>query len=174
MGSAKPLKSFLYLFGYDGGEGPSKIGYTHDVDNRLEQIMAQSRRKLILTGSWPVGTRIALAAERYVHWKLRAKHFKGEWFNVSYEEMQAAVAEALAHPLDPHELVPSLEKRGKPIRYGEHIPNTFVAGTKDRMDAVLGPDEARNDLVREAVERELQRREALATLNPPSPSKEEG
>jgi hypothetical protein len=42
----------------------------------------------------------------------------------------------------------------------EKMPARFPAGTMTRMDAVLAPDgETRTDLLREAVERELRRRE---------------
>jgi metal-responsive CopG/Arc/MetJ family transcriptional regulator len=41
----------------------------------------------------------------------------------------------------------------------EQIPARLPEGTLDRMDAVLGEGEKRSDLIREAVERELKRRE---------------
>ncbi len=41
----------------------------------------------------------------------------------------------------------------------EQIPARFPEGTMKRMDAVLGEKEKRVDLIREAVERELKRRE---------------
>jgi hypothetical protein len=39
----------------------------------------------------------------------------------------------------------------------------FLAGTFARIEVVLGEDEDRTDFVREAVERELQRRERRGT-----------
>jgi hypothetical protein len=39
----------------------------------------------------------------------------------------------------------------------------FAAGTFARIEVVLGEDEDRTDFVREAVERELQRRERRGT-----------
>lgn len=44
----------------------------------------------------------------------------------------------------------------------EQMPARFPEGTLARMDAVLKPKEKRSDLIREAVERELDRREAEA------------
>jgi metal-responsive CopG/Arc/MetJ family transcriptional regulator len=44
----------------------------------------------------------------------------------------------------------------------EQMPARFPEGTLARMDAVLMPKEKRSDLIREAVERELERREAEA------------
>lgn len=41
----------------------------------------------------------------------------------------------------------------------EQTPARFVAGTLARIDAVLDEKEKRSDLIREAVERELARRE---------------
>lgn len=41
----------------------------------------------------------------------------------------------------------------------EQMPARFPAGTLARMDAVLGEKEKRSDLIREAVEAELKRRE---------------
>lgn len=43
----------------------------------------------------------------------------------------------------------------------EQMPARFPEGTLARMDAVLQPKEKRADLVREAVEREIARRELV-------------
>lgn len=51
---------------------------------------------------------------------------------------------------------------GRPQINGEQMPARFAAGTLDRMDAVLGDKEKRSDFLREAVERELSRRERKA------------
>ena len=42
---------------------------------------------------------------------------------------------------------------------GEATPARFPAGTLARIDALLGDREKRSDFIREAVERELGRRE---------------
>lgn len=41
----------------------------------------------------------------------------------------------------------------------EQTPARFPAGTLERIDAVLGEGEKRSDLIRQAVEREIKRRE---------------
>ncbi len=48
---------------------------------------------------------------------------------------------------------------GRKKLWAEDMQARFPAGTFDRIDAVLEDDEDRTDLVREAVERELKRRE---------------
>ncbi len=50
----------------------------------------------------------------------------------------------------------------RPKKFVEDMVARFLAGTFARMDAVRG-DEDRADLVRDAVERELRRRERLST-----------
>jgi hypothetical protein len=48
---------------------------------------------------------------------------------------------------------------GRPRRWAEDMQARFPEGTFDRIQAVLKDDEDRTDFVREAVERELRRRE---------------
>lgn len=45
----------------------------------------------------------------------------------------------------------------------EQTPGRFRAGTLARIDAVLTDKEKRSDFIREAVERELERRESVDT-----------
>lgn len=45
----------------------------------------------------------------------------------------------------------------------EQTPARFPEGTLERIDAVLEDGEKRSDLIREAVDRELKRRERKAT-----------
>lgn len=45
----------------------------------------------------------------------------------------------------------------------EQMPARFPEGTLARIDAVLGDGEKRSDLIREAVEREIKRRERKST-----------
>lgn len=48
---------------------------------------------------------------------------------------------------------------GRPKINEEQTPGRFRAGTLARIDAVLTEKEKRSDFIREAVERELERRE---------------
>lgn len=51
---------------------------------------------------------------------------------------------------------------GRPRINGEQTPARFADGTLARIDAVLGDGEKRSDFIREAVERELERRKGAA------------
>lgn len=44
----------------------------------------------------------------------------------------------------------------------EQTPARFPEGTLDRIDACLSENERRSDFIRDAVDRELERREAAA------------
>lgn len=57
----------------------------------------------------------------------------------------------------------------RPKKFVEDMVARFLAGTFARMDAVRG-DEDRADLVRDAVERELRRRERLSTKPSTNPA----
>jgi hypothetical protein len=50
-------------------------------------------------------------------------------------------------------------RMGRKLRWPERIMAKFAAGTLDRIAVVLAKGEVRLDFVREAVERELKRRE---------------
>jgi len=52
---------------------------------------------------------------------------------------------------------------GRKKRWAEDMQARFPEGTFDRIEAVLGEDEDRTDFIREAVEREMKRRERLST-----------
>lgn len=52
--------------------------------------------------------------------------------------------------------------RGRPQINHEQTPARFPEGTLARIDAALFEDEGRADFIREAVERELKRRERAA------------
>lgn len=57
------------------------------------------------------------------------------------------------------EISPSIRRVARPKKFTEEMLARFVADTFARIAAVLRPDEDRADFVREAVERELKRRE---------------
>jgi hypothetical protein len=54
---------------------------------------------------------------------------------------------------------------GRKKKWTERTDARFPEGTIARIDAVLRPKEARTDLIHEAVEKELDRRESKGTKN---------
>lgn len=167
MASADTHTAYIYLMGVRDG-GPSKIGYTNVPAKRLKQLEAYYKAKgqFIMLGEWPVGARKALNIERYIHWLFRDRHFRGEWFNVSLDEVEAAVQKALASPVQCMDEIPPLDMRGREPSFPEHMALGFPAGTVERIDAARGEDETRVGLIRKATLAELDRRES----SKPSPA----
>lgn len=156
--AAKAQTAFLYVIGTP--DGPVKIGHSLSPKQRLDAFRREGR-EVILTGTWPVGARIALAVERYVHWQLREHHIRSEWFNVPRPKVLAAIRKALNHvdQIDGSNPIPALDAHGTKPKFAEHMRLGFEAGTTALIDAALQQDETRAAFIREAVERELKRRE---------------
>ena len=160
MTADTPMKgvSYLYVFSIPGG--PSKIGRSMAVDRRKKDIEREKGCEVFVAGSWAIGQKIAMTAENYIHWKLRDKHIAHEWFSIDSEEACNAVEEALSLEFDPRYIVPSISLVEKQIRYGWFYQVKFPDQTKERIAGVISQPETHSDFIREAVERELERREA--------------
>ncbi len=157
----KPQISFLYTMGIEGG--PTKIGRSAFPLRRAGQVQRSEADPVTITGTWPIKASIAPAAERYVHFLLRTRHFRGEWFDVTQAEAEAAIRTALdARGYDPRHLVPSIRPPGRPKVYAQSMQARFPEGTFARIAAMLHGPEDRTDFVRAAVERELAARERAA------------
>ncbi len=66
----------------------------------------------------------------------------------------------------------SRSRMGRKMRYPDKIIAPLPAGSLKRIEAVLAEDEDKTDLLREAVERELKRREQSPSRKPSPPSSE--
>ena len=145
---------YLYVIGPE--VGPVKVGRSMQPLARLKQLEGKACMRLFLTGQWPIGQAIGLAAERYAHWLLRDKSVKGEWFDVSRDEAVAAVERAITLDHYPHHAMPSLDT------HSSEIPNGIYHRTKLARDVHARMHEASEGhhaaFIREAVERELEPR----------------
>lgn len=149
------LEVYLYVIGPE--IGPVKVGRSMQPTERVKQLEAQAGVKLFLTGQWPVGQAIGLAAERYAHWLLRDKSVGAEWFDVSREEAAAAVVKAVTLDHYPHYAMPALDERSSEIRNGVYVRTKLARDLHDRMHEASGGHHAA--FIRLAVEAELARRE---------------
>ncbi|MFG1302126.1 GIY-YIG nuclease family protein [Xanthobacter sp. V3C-3] len=161
MTDLSKLNAYLYVCGYEGG--PFKIGYAYNPDKRMKDHVRDGHAAIFMVGKWPAGAAIVQAAERYVHWILRDKHLQKEWFNVTQEEAEAAVRQALspgalkAH--DEFSMIPPVTGRDKNLGHKEWARTNFAAGTLIRIKSVIANGETQSDFMRAAVEAELKRRE---------------
>lgn len=145
----------VYLYVVGPSVGPVKIGRSMCPPKRLKQLEGKTGMKLHLTGQWPIGQAIALGAERYAHHLLRDKHVAGEWFDVSAAEASAAVAIAVATDHVANYAMPALEDASRID--GVYARTKFPRDMYDRLNRVSGGHHA--SFIRDAVERELERRE---------------
>lgn len=152
--------AYLYVLGIPGG--PYKIGYSYSPEDRVRAMIRAGHKGAFLCGQWPMETRVVQAAERYVHWLLRDRRLKNEWFNVTRGEAEDAVRKALEpEALNALDVIPSGTLPDKRSGYGEgdYVRTKFAVGTRERIRAALRPGEYPADLHRAAVEAELRRRE---------------
>ncbi len=87
-----PAEAYVYVIG--GRDSPQKIGKAIDVKKRVAMLQTGSHAELSIVCTVPVGRHEALKVERYTHYLLRADHVRGEWFNVSPQRAESAIAEA--------------------------------------------------------------------------------
>jgi hypothetical protein len=148
----------VYVMGHRCG--PQKVGYTGDLKLRLQHIRRDTRdAALPIFAHFEIATRWALHAERMAHWFLRDHAIRKEWFDVSPETAAAAVERAVSLAYEGMDLIPPVVPTGG-AAYPEHATGRFKKGTFARMEAVSGSRD-RAQFIREAVERELERREGV-------------
>lgn len=157
MGATVENLAYVYVIGSQNG--PTKVGYSVDTERRLKSIQRPKTQRIQVFGKWPVGHASALAVERYAHWLLRDKQISGEWFNVTPDEASEAVYRAVNEGVDPNYPLPRIDLIGRRLLCGEHITTKYPQRTRERIRAVLADGEHQADLIREAVENELERRE---------------
>lgn len=157
MTSTDPIY-FIYIIGSPGG--PVKVGYSAVPDERAIQVRRHPSEKLVVLGRYPVGQRRALAVERYAHWLLRDKQISNEWFNATVKEAASAILAAIEEPVHPGYPIPSLDARASELRGGDRMVAKFPAGTRERVHRLSSGNHS--DFLREAVDREIKRRESAS------------
>jgi hypothetical protein len=153
------IENWAYVYVIGSQSGPCKVGYSVDTERRLKDIQRPKTQRIQIFGKWPLGHATALAVERYAHWLLRDKQISGEWFDVTAEEAADAVSRAVREGVDPDYPLPRVDLIGRALGCGEHIATKFPQRTRERIRGVLAASEHQADLIREAVEAELKRRE---------------
>lgn len=149
---------FVYVIG--APDGPQKIGIAGDPKKRLMAIQTGSHAPVAIALSVEASDGGAEHVENYAHWLLRDARLSGEWFRVTPEQATKAVTEAV-------EAVSKGERKeklvrgkvGRPRLWDEDMQARFAKGTLKRIETSLADGETKTDFVREAVEKELKRRE---------------
>ncbi|QPF81717.1 GIY-YIG nuclease family protein [Bradyrhizobium genosp. L] len=150
------MANFVYVIG--AVSGPQKIGIARDVQKRMKTIQSGSFEPLAI-GFCLESPDLAVHIESYAHWLLRDHRMSGEWFKVSPDAAISAVKEAAAAVALGERRAKLVGVVGRKKRWSEDMQARFPEGTFERIEAVLADGEDRTDFVRDAVERELKRRE---------------
>lgn len=133
-----------------------KVGLAKTPERRLHAVQTGHAKPVRLFGFWPVPADRARDIELRAHWLLREKRAHGEWFTVGAREATQAAKAAVESNGEGEKARPSV---GRIKINDEQTPARFPEGTLARIDAVLEGKEKRSDFIREAVEKELKRRE---------------
>jgi hypothetical protein len=147
-------EKFIYVI--RSSDGRTKVGISANPRRRLQALQSGDSSKLNLGYQRPISRELAVRIERRAHWLMQAAHVHGEWFLASVEEAIDAV-NAAAECDGEGERAASLA--GRKLLWPDKIVAPLKEGTLKRIVAVLLPSESKTDFLREAVERELSRRE---------------
>lgn len=143
----------VYVIGQDGG--PKKIGIAGNVRARFNVIRSASLVDVAILHDRPIGED-AWKVEGHAHRLLQAKRIRGEWFDVTTEEAVSAIDAAMECVANGEPVPRSV---GRKKEWTEQLRLPLANGTTARIDAVLEQGEPRLDMIREAIEREIKRRQ---------------
>ena len=164
----------VFLYALKSPDGLIKVGRAIDPARRVGVLQTAVPGKLRLVHTEKIAEGFGVKTEAFVHWLLRTSRVSGAWFRISEREAIEAVSSAI-------DAVAKGEKPGRrgivgrKKQWAEDMQARFAGGTFERIAPLLGPGEDRTDFVREAVDREIKRRERRQpTARPAEPAGSEG
>ncbi|WP_376960079.1 GIY-YIG nuclease family protein [Azospirillum sp. A26] len=95
------MSKSVYVIGPESG--PLKIGISSDINKRLAALQTGSADKLSVHYSTDIPDGKARAVEAAAHAMLRERRKSGEWFDITLDEAQDAIREAMEELDKPHE-----------------------------------------------------------------------
>jgi hypothetical protein len=151
------MKNFVYVMG--AATGPQKIGIAGNVARRLRSIQTGSHVPIVLAFSAETeGDGVAEKVENYAHWLLREKRLHGEWFDVTPSEARTAVNNAVIAVANGEKIEKLVRNVGRKKLWEIRLTLPISTEMLEEIDASLEKDEARLDMIRAAIDRELKRR----------------
>lgn len=154
----------MFIYVIEGSGDLRKIGRATNPTRRLGHLSAGSAIPLRVCHQFAVEPHEGAPVERFTHWLLRGQRQHGEWFRVSKSEALTAIAAAAEAVRRGEKPGPARVPRDKEFPIRITLPLT-VEMTK-AADAALQPKEARVELIRKAIARELTRRERESKRKP--------
>ena len=78
-------KSFIYIIGPENG--PYKIGHSVNPDKRCSQLQTGRLEKIRVLYTKEIDKEIVEVIEKLIHKQLSVHKVRGEWFNLSLDDM---------------------------------------------------------------------------------------
>lgn len=143
----------IYLL--SAGRKLKKVGLSSKPTVRQRDIQTSNGHEILLVFSMEIPDEIAANVERRAHWLLREYRRRGEWFAVKADIAIAAIEQAVKERGEGEK---ARSGAGRPSLNVRPVVVRLPEGIAERIDAVAGKNR-RGEFIREAVERELRRRE---------------
>lgn len=151
----RKMQKEMTIYMLSTGRKMKKIGISARSDIRHRQIQTANGGEVVLAYSQAIPAELAADIERRAHWLLREFKRRGEWFAVTAETAIAAIDRAIQE-----------RGEGEKLKSGAGRPSLNVKATqvrlpdkdRDRIRDLVG-EQGMAAFIREAVERELKRRE---------------
>jgi hypothetical protein len=157
---ALPAQAYIYVIG--APDGPQKIGLANDPVRRLAILQTGNASGIGVNASVPVMRSDADLVERHAHHLLLDRHIRGEWFDVTPAEALAVIRQAVSAANRGDQVNRIIGGRGRRKHEWEKLLVRFAPGTEARFNAVLVGKEDRATIIRELVDREIERRTKAA------------
>ena len=137
------------------GRKLKKVGISSKAVSRHRTIQSANGGEVVLLHSELIPEEIAADIERRAHWLLREFKRRGEWFAVTADVALAAIKQAVKEKGDGEK---AQSGRGRPPLGVKETKVRLTEAQRDRIRALVG-EQGMAAFIREAVERELKRRE---------------
>lgn len=139
--------------------GLKKIGYARKPRERLSQFRTGSGSDITMVHQREVAAEDGWRVEAHTHRLLKDRCTRGEWFDVPLQDAISAIDAAVVATAAGEHVKRSV---GRKLEFPDRITLPLAEGVLARIDAALEVDEPRLELIREAIEREIKRREREA------------
>lgn len=80
---------FIYAIGTSGSK--QKIGYSRNPNQRLKTLQTGNPEQLLIHYQFEIDESVADKFEAYVHRQHNHKRLKGEWFEMTIDEVKSAM-----------------------------------------------------------------------------------
>lgn len=144
------------IYAMRSSAGLVKVGRANHPERRMQVLQTGHPGALKLIYACDVPSTLASDIERRAHWLLKESRQSGEWFTVAPETAIEAISAAVASRGEGEKASFSV---GRPPLNVKETKVRLTDEQRHRIEALVGPNRMAA-FIREAIERELDRRES--------------